>query len=129
MSDQYNSELCKLFYDSYTYYYISIYFFDEIIFCFIYFFQSKFLIYSFFRHGNIFWYFSILLIRASIFNISADSLNIFSSLLPHLLQNLKRTREVTNIWYFRIYKFFIFFTFLRLFLILTFLKPIHQKIF
>ena len=53
VSAQYNSKLYRLFYASYSF--ISIYYFNEIISCFIYIFQSKFLTYIFFRHDYIFF--------------------------------------------------------------------------
>ena len=68
-------------------------------FCFIYFFQSKFLTYVFFNliylsnNYTFFWYSSILLTKLTIFTISVDSfsLNILLCLLPHSLQIIKIT--------------------------------------
>ena len=68
-----------------------LYFLNEIVSFFIYFFRFEFLTYVFFYH--ILWYCFISLIKPRIFNILNDFsfLNIFSSLLPHLLQIKERT--------------------------------------
>ena len=73
-------------------------FFHDTISSFIYFFRSKFLTYIFVCHN--FWYCSIILIKTKIFNILIDSfsLNICSSLLPHLLQKIERTNVFSRMY-------------------------------
>ena len=92
VTDQHNSKLCKRFYAPY-----SLTHFDLLLrlnnFLFLLCFSVWIIDSYFFRYDYIFWYFSILLIRSRIFNISLDSasLNIFSSSFLHLMQILERS--------------------------------------
>ena len=64
----------------------------------------------FFLQSFFFRYSSILIIKSIVFNISIDSssLNIYLSLLSHLLQIVNIFLK--NVWYFRVFKFSIFTT-------------------
>ena len=97
-----------------THQFIFLYFFEEMISCFIHIFQSQFLTFLFcFSSFSYFFliYFEsnyIFSIKPRVFRISIDysSLKIFLSSFSHLLQITERTNVFfKNIWHFRFLKF------------------------
>ena len=91
--------------------FILVYFFNEIISCFIYIFQSKFLTYILtYIYHHIFSDTSMLVVKPTIFNISIYfSWNILLCSSPHLLQTIERLNVfLKNLRYFMVFKFSIF---------------------
>ena len=120
---------------------ISVCSFSEIIYCFIYFFQSKFLVLVFFRHIFSLAWLYIPLVRNILFilvinytknltvSVDSSSWNLFPSLLPDLSQTIERTNVLSRMHY--ILKSLIFLYLLHLmqevFFIFTFLESKHKK--
>ena len=110
---------------------VMVYFFDEIISCFIYIFRSKFLIH--FKVTIFICYSYILLTKPKIFNFLIDSSSLIIYLFIFIFTAALTTNNGKNC-FIEIYDILWLLNFLylshlmqKIFLIMTFLKSIHKR--